>query len=198
MKPIYLFFILAIALSGCTNAPAPNTQVAQAASETPLPIATATPLATLTTISTVIPTPTFTLIPVPRSTDTPIPTPEPKCAIQDGKWESEQETEVIKGRLLTFEVLNCAIFHIEILAFPAYHELDMISEKGIFLPIENNQWIYTHPSREGELTLVGTFNSNSFSSGTFKYTKGYFIVDYTLTKDVEIPWTAKYISSPSP
>jgi hypothetical protein len=84
---------------------------------------------------------------------------------------------------------------IDIWAFPALNELDWISELNLSLPIEDNQWIYTRQSEEGQLTLTGIFQSDISCSGTLNYTKGYFIVDYTLTQDVEIPWTAAPIGN---
>jgi len=76
MKPIYIFLILALVLSGCSKTPASPSPIAEAATNTPLPPATATPLptdtpqptATPTQIPTITPTPTITLTPTPRPT----------------------------------------------------------------------------------------------------------------------------------
>ena len=46
-------------------------------------------------------------------------------------------------------------------------------------------------SGEGEFILEGEFTSEKVCIGSMKFTKGFFLVDYTITHDVTIPWTAQ-------
>jgi Tol biopolymer transport system component len=78
MKTIYVILILALALGGCMKGTAPDNQVAQAATDTPLQPATEPPIATITLTHTT--TPTLTSTP----TDAQTPTPIPATATPDG------------------------------------------------------------------------------------------------------------------
>jgi hypothetical protein len=86
MKPIYFLLILALALSGCTKATAPSTQVAEVVTDTPPPPATATHLPTATPTHT--PTSTPTPAPTLTSTATPTvtPTADPRGIFFDSEW----------------------------------------------------------------------------------------------------------------
>lgn len=169
-----------------------------------VPRTTFTPTATPTELATLTPSPTFTLTPsqTPTSTYTPtststlteLPTRTPtvtvSCLPGAGKWQShEQSSGIFPARLLTFQVIACKAGDFEVWAFPLPGELYLMMPDG-YVPIRENKFAYEKAEGEGSVIVAGEFTSPTTCQGTITFTKGFFFVDFTLNREVVIPWTA--------
>ena len=109
---------------------------------------------------------------------------------KNGKWESYELSEgFLPAPILTFVVKNCQITQVEIWVFPARGELFWTQIAGP-ITLQDNGFSYTGTDAFGAITLEGTFESGSKSSGTLFFPKGFLVVDYTLPEDVTISWSA--------
>jgi hypothetical protein len=177
-------------LTSCIPLFSPIPTITILPSPTSLPSATST--ATAEPTSTFTPTATQTFTPAPThtaiATRTPTSTPELSCSVPNGKWGSK-ETHSGVFQLLTFVVINCKVTTYELWAFPAPSELYW-SQGSMNVEIIDDHFIFTTDEGYGTFTIEGTFESETFSYGTVFFPKGFLVVDYTLTKDVTLKWTA--------
>lgn len=176
-----IFLFLSVILSACS-------------------IATPQPTSTATTKPSETPLPTLTFTSPPTNTLTVTQTPELviECSVPNGKWESNEKTDLFYklSPLLIFQVDSCKIVSIEISALPAPEELfwypfdslDILITNGNFTTALNNPI-----GGVGDLTIQGKFDTETSSHGTIQFPKGFSVVDYILNEDVSIEWTASPI-----
>lgn len=162
-------------------------------------IATPHPPSTATAKPSETPLPTFTFVP-PTNTVPPTQTSEPTsvCSVPNGKWESNEKTDLLYkvSPLLVFQVDSCKIISIEVSALPAPEELFWYPFDGLDIPITDGNFTTTinNPiGGVGDLTIQGEFDKEATGHGTIQFQKGFFVVDYILNEDVSIEWTASPI-----
>jgi hypothetical protein len=179
MMKIFIIGIIlgiAMALEGCAriNLPSPTITPSN------------TSLKTFTKAPTIHAPPTITFTRMPSR----IPTMENTCGIDSGAWVSNEESGgFISSPIVSFTITNCNVTQVDIMAYPAPSELFMDEYTGQ-IEITDKTFSYSAFSGKGKYTLEGEWNSELSCKGTLKFTKGFFIVDYTLNKDVTILWTA--------
>jgi hypothetical protein len=116
-------------------------------------------------------------------------------AALNGQWTSnEKNSGLTSGPFLKFSVTNGRITSLSVTVFPLPSEYFLwFIEKP--LDIQNNAFKCSTGSMpaansQTEFTLEGKFGSDGTCSGTMKFPKGFYWVDFAVPNDVIIPWTA--------
>ena len=148
---------------------------------------------TLTPTPTITATPTLTQTPTATRTATPTRsiTPTPACLARSGKWISHETSDSfgMPTPILTFTVNRCAVTAWEIWAYPAPEELMWWTGESAFA-LDGDRFSHDEDAGMGIFTFAGAIDSATSSHGTLFFPKGFLVVDYVLTHDVTIHWTA--------